>query len=58
LWKSQRKRSHGKHRLRWKGNIKIGLRKIVCRRVERIYFAQDEDKWRALANTIIKLPLS
>jgi hypothetical protein len=58
LWKSQGRRSHGKHRHRWEDNIKIGLRKIVCRMVEWIDFTQDEDKWRALANTIIKLPVS
>jgi hypothetical protein len=27
LWKSRRRTSHGKHRRRWEGNIKIGLRK-------------------------------
>jgi hypothetical protein len=57
LWKSQG-RSHGKHRRRWEANIKIGLQKIICRRVEWIDFAQDEDKWRALANSIMKLPVS
>ena len=24
MWKSQGRRSHGKHRHRWEGNIKIG----------------------------------
>jgi len=58
MWKSQGRRSHGKYRSRWEGIIKIGLRKIVCRMVEWIDFAQDEDKWRVLANKIMKLPVS
>lgn len=58
MQKSQGRRSHGKHRRRWKGIIKIGLRNIVCRRVEWIDFAQVEDKWRGLANKIMKRPVS
>jgi hypothetical protein len=52
------KKSHGKHRRRWEGTIKIGLRKIVCRRVEWIDFAQDEDMWRVITNKMMKLPVS
>jgi hypothetical protein len=46
-------RPHWRHRRRWKGNIKINLTEWegVCW----IHLAQDRDKWRDIANTLINL---
>jgi hypothetical protein len=49
--KSQRKRSLGKPRCRWKDNIK----EIRCEGVNWIHPAQDRDQWRAVLNTVMNL---
>jgi hypothetical protein len=36
-------------------NVKMDLREIGWDGMDRIYLAQDRDKWRALVNTAMKL---
>jgi hypothetical protein len=49
------KRSLEEPRRRWENNIKIDFRKIRWESVDCINVAQDRDRWRALANTIMNL---
>jgi hypothetical protein len=39
----------------WVGNIKMNLREIGWDGVDWIDLAQDRDKWRAFANTVMDL---
>jgi hypothetical protein len=45
----------GKPRHRWEDNIKMDLREIEFGDVDWIYLAQDRDRWRAFANTVMNL---
>jgi hypothetical protein len=53
--KPEGKRPLGRHRRRWKDNIKLDLMEILLEGVEWIHLAQDRDWWRALVNTVINL---
>jgi hypothetical protein len=50
-----RKRPIGRHRLRWKDNIKIDLTKIWMGKVDWIHLTQDIDLWRAFVNTVMDI---
>jgi hypothetical protein len=39
-------------------NVKMVLREAGCGRIDWIHLAQDKDQWRALVNTVMKLPSS
>jgi hypothetical protein len=43
---SDRKEPHGRHRHRWKDDIKIGLEEIECRLIH----------WKAFVNLVMTLP--
>lgn len=49
------KRQPGRHRCRWKTNIKTHFKEIGCEGVEWIHLAQDGDKWGEFVNMIIIL---
>jgi hypothetical protein len=49
------KRPVGRHRHRWKDNIKIDLRKIRIDGANWIRLAQDSVQWRAFVNTVMNL---
>jgi hypothetical protein len=49
------RRPLGRPRRRWKDNIKMDLREIGFGDVDWIHWAQDRDRWRALANTVMNL---
>jgi hypothetical protein len=49
------RRPLGRHRHRWENNNKIDLRKVGWDSTDWIDLAQDKDRWRALANTVINL---
>jgi len=48
--KTDRKRSLGRPRRRWKDNIKLDLQKLECGVLDWIVLSQDRDRWRALVN--------
>ena len=47
------RRSLGRHRLRWKDNIKINLQEVGCEGMDWIELAQDRDILRALVNAVM-----
>jgi hypothetical protein len=53
--KPQGKRTLGRPRCRWLGNIKMDLREIGWGGMGSIDLAQDRDQWRTLVNTIMNL---
>jgi hypothetical protein len=55
--KSEGKRPLGKPRCRWVDNIKMDLLEIGLGIVDWIGLAQDRDKWRALVNVVMNLPV-
>jgi hypothetical protein len=53
--KLEGKKPLGRPRRRWVGNITMDLREIGWDGMDWIDLAQDEDKWRALVNTVMNL---
>jgi hypothetical protein len=49
------RRPLGRPRNRWEGNIKIDLREIRFGGLDWIHWAQERDRWWALANTVMNL---
>jgi hypothetical protein len=49
------KRSLGRPRCRWVGNIKMGLEEIGWGGMGWIGLAQDRDQWKAFVNVIMNL---
>jgi hypothetical protein len=49
------KRPLGRHRRRWKDNIKMDLREIGIHGANWIGLAQDRIQWRAFVNTVMNL---
>jgi hypothetical protein len=45
----------GRTRCKWKYNILMELREINWEVVDLIHLAQDQDRWRALVNTVMNL---
>jgi len=41
------KRTLGRYRRKWEGNVKMDLREII----DWTHLAQDKDQWRSLVNT-------
>jgi len=57
VWKPEGKRAHGRHRCRWKDNIRMGLQKVGWG-MDWTDLAQDRDGWRAFVNTVMSLRVS
>jgi hypothetical protein len=55
VWKPEEKRTLGRPRRRWKGNIKVDLQEVGCERMHWIDVAQDRDRWRTLVNAVMNL---
>ena len=53
--KPERKRPLGRHRHRWKENIKMALQEVGRGGMDWIEVAQDKDTWRALVNAVMNL---
>jgi hypothetical protein len=49
------KRPLGKPRRRWEDGIRMDLRVIGLRGVDRIRLAQDRDRWRAVVSAVMNL---
>ena len=48
------KRQLGRPRHRWEENIKMDLQEVGCGGMDWIELAQDNDRWRALVNAVMK----
>jgi hypothetical protein len=46
-----------KHRNKWGYNIKADVKEIEWEGVALVYLTQDKDKWRAVVNNVINLPV-
>jgi hypothetical protein len=57
MGKQEGKRPLGRPRRRRVDNIKMDLEEIGWSGVDWIGLAQDRDKWRALVNSVINLPV-
>ena len=55
MGKPEGKRPLGRHRLRWKDNIKIDIQEVGCGDMDWIVLAQDQDRGRALVNAVMNL---
>ena len=53
--KLEGKRPLGIPRRRWEDNIKIDHQEVGCGSMDWIELAQDKDRWRALANSVMNL---
>jgi hypothetical protein len=51
------KRPLGRPRRIWEDNIKMGLQEVGCEGMDWIDVAQDRDRWRALVNAVMSLPV-
>jgi hypothetical protein len=55
LGKPEEKRPIGRHRHKWKDNIKIDVQGVGCGGTDWIELAQNRDRWRALVNAVLYL---
>jgi len=55
--KPERKRPMGRPRRRWEDNIKMDLQEVGCGGMDWIELAQDRDRWQALVNALMNLPV-
>ena len=53
--KPEGKRPLGRPRRKWKNNIKMDLQEVGYEGMDWIDVAQDRDRWRTLANVVMKL---
>jgi hypothetical protein len=45
----------GRHRHRWKDNIRTDLQEVECGYIDWIGLAQDRDRWRTLVSAVMNL---
>jgi hypothetical protein len=57
MGKPQEKRPMGRPRLRWEDNIKTDLQEVGCGGMDWIELAQDRNRWRALVNAVMNIPV-
>ena len=55
MGRSEEKRPLGRHRCRWKDNIKIYLKDVGWGGLDCVNVAEDNDRWRALVNAVMNL---
>jgi len=55
--KPDRKRPLGRSRFTWEDYIQTGLQEVGCGGMDWIELAQDRDRWRALVNAVMNLPV-
>jgi hypothetical protein len=47
----------GRPRRRWEDNIKMDLQEVGCGGMDWIELVQDRDRWRAIVNAVMNLPV-
>ena len=52
-----RERDHLEDRRRWEFNIKMGIQEVGCSCLDCIELARDRDRWPALLNVVMNLPV-
>ena len=57
MGKTEGKRPLGKPRRTWEDNIKMDLQEIGLGGIDWIDLAHDSDRWRAVVNAVINLPV-
>jgi hypothetical protein len=55
--KPEGRRPRGRTRLRWEDNIRMDVMKIGLEGADWIHPAQDREKWQALMNKVMNLPV-
>jgi hypothetical protein len=55
--KPQGKTPFGRSRCRWEEKMKKEKKKVRCWNIDRIEQTQDRDRWRALVNAVMNLPV-
>ena len=55
MGKPEGKRTFGRPRCRWEGNIKMDLQEVRCEVMDWISVVQNRDRWRALVNAVMNL---
>jgi hypothetical protein len=56
--KPEGKRPFGRPRRRWEDNIKLNLQEMGCGGMDWNELVQDRDRWRALVNAVMNLPVT
>jgi hypothetical protein len=57
MGKPEGKRQLERPRHRWEDGIRMDLKKIGLRGVDWIQLAEDRDRWQAVVNTVMNLPV-
>ena len=55
MGKAEGKRLFGRHRHKWKDNIKVDLQDVACGGMDWIDMAKDGDRWRGSLNEVMNL---
>ena len=57
MTKHEGKRSFGRSRFRWENTMKIDLQEVGCGGIDWVDLAQNMDRWRAVVNAVMNLPV-
>ena len=57
MTKSEGKRPFGRSRCRWENNMKIDHQEVGCGGIDWVDVAQNMDRWRAVVNAVMNLPV-
>ena len=57
MTKSEEKRPFGRSRCKWENSMKINLQEVGCGGIDWVDLAQNMDRWRAVVNAVMNLPV-